>query len=296
MNAKTLGNPTELPCPVCETKLITRHVSRHEALVWCEACGWNLAGSGKYLRARNLPSFLKTLWFLPLIIPFALYFHHLKLALAYGLDFLLVLLIFAPAFVRSQANLALARKIESFQPVGRNVGQEGWTLEPPLAQAGPRPVQLRGSTVPLKGLFLTLRALWALVFISGILALTPVSHVIGPRAQFAALMGLGFAIAPMFGTLIALFVVMMRDRHLAMDGRPCEGQVLFQMTHLRRLAKGEWTLACKYRYRFTDPHGTVREGKGLEEGRAIAVGSKLTILDSPRDPRLHGSYLAGLYS
>lgn len=296
MNVNTLENTTPLPCPVCETKLVTRHASRHEALVWCETCGWNLAGSGKYLRGRNLHHFLKTLWFLPLLIPFALFLHHREPTMAYGLDLLLILLMFAPAFVRSQANLALARKIESFQPAGRTVGQAGWTQEPSLAQDSQRPVQLRGTTAPIKGLLTTFRALWAFVFICGLMGFTPLAQIVGPRIQFAAFMGLSLAIAPVFGTLLALFAVMRRDRHLAGDGKPCEGRILFQMTHLKRLAKGEWTLVCRYRYRFTDPHGTVREGKGLEEGRAITVGSPLTILDSPRDPRLHGSYLACLYS
>lgn len=296
MNAKIPGKATELPCPVCETRLVAYPCSRQEALAWCEACGWNLAGSGKVLRTKNLSLFLRTFLFLPVLAPLALIFHAHEPVLAYGLDLMLVLALFMPALIRSQANLALARKIEGFQPVGRTVAHAGWSLESPLAQPTPRPTQLRGTTIPVKGLLKTLRALWTVVFISGLLALTPAAHVIGPRAQFGALMLLGFAIAPIFGTLIALFVVMLRDRHLAKAGRPCEGRIIFQMTHLRRLGRGEWTLASRYRYRFSDPHGTEREGHGQEEGRAIVMGSKLTILDSPRDPRVHGSYLAGLYS
>ena len=296
MKTETLGKSSDLPCPVCQTKLIVRAAGRQEALVWCETCGWNLAGTGKYLRSRNLWLFVNTLWWLPLVIPIALFIHSRAPHLGYGLDTLLIMGFFAPAFIRSQANIAMARRVESFKPAGRAVEHVGWNLEPALRQASPRPVQLRGSTAPIRGLLHILRALWAILFVAGLFALTPLAQVAGPRVQYAAILLMAFAVPPLFASLVALIGVVWRQRHLIVKGYPCEGRIVFHMTHLRRLAKGEWILSCRYRYHFTDPHGTEREGMDREEGRAIIVGSPVTILDSPKDPRWHGSYPANLYA
>lgn len=290
-----LGRPTDLPCPACRTPLTARPYTRIQSLVWCEACGWNLAGTAKFLRSDNQRLFLRVFLLLPFTIPLILAFHAQDPFLAYGLDLLLVVGIFTPALVKSQANVKLARRIEALKPRRSSPVPDPWSLEPELAEATPRHVRLAGRTESIRAQLGLMRLLWAVAFLSGVMALTPVSAWVGPRVQFAALLFLAFAVMPLVGTFAWVLVVLWRDRHLASHGRPCEGRVLFQATHMRRVAGGEWTLVSRYRYGFTDPHGTERDGAAREEGRAIVAGGPLTVLDSPRDPRLHVSYPACLY-
>ncbi len=291
----SLGRPTDLPCPACRTPLQARPYLRTQSLPWCEACGWNVQGAARFLRADNTRLFGRVFLLLPFTIPLFLAFHTLDPFLAYGLDLALVVGLFTPALMRSSGNVKLARRIEVIKPRRSPPKPEAWTLEPELAAAPPRPVRLAGRTESIRGLLGLIRLLWAVVFIAGVMALTPASQWVGPRVQFAALLFLALAIVPLIGSLVWVVIVLWRDRHLAMDGKPCEGRVLLQSTHMRRESKGEWTLVSRYRYGFTDPHGTERNGTAREEGRAIVEGAPVTVLDSPRDPRIHLSYPASLY-
>lgn len=294
-NNPSLGRPTDLPCPACRTPLMARPYSRTQSLAWCEACGWNLPGTGKFLRSDNLRLFGRIFLLLPFTIPLILAFHTLDPFLAYGLDLLLVVGIFTPALVKSSGNLKLARQIEGLKPRRQMPGPEAWALEPELALERPRPARLAGRLESIRGLLGLIRLLWAIVFIAGVMALTPAAGWVGPRVQFAALLFLALAVIPLLGSLVWVVVVLWRDRHLAIDGVPCAGRILLQATHMRREAKGTWTLVSRYRYGFTDPHGTERNGAAREEGRAIVEGAPVTVLDSPRDPRIHLSYPACLY-
>lgn len=292
----SLGRPTDLPCPACGALMRTQSYTRSKALVWCAGCGWNLAGSAKFLRASNLGEFGRSACLLPLAVPVAYLFHRMDPFLAYGLDLLLVIGVFLPALLRSQGNLNLARTFDAMaakQPFKPRTA--AWQREPELAAEAPRPARLRGTTEPVRGLLLLLRFLWAMVFISGVVALTPVARLVGPKVQVSALMMLAMAVLPLMGSVVALVLALLRDRHLAVSGHVCEGAIALQATHLRRVGSGEWTLSSRYRYRFTDPHGTPRDGAAREEGRALVEGAPLTVLDSPRDPRLHASYPACLY-
>lgn len=291
----SLGRLTDLPCPACRTPLTARPYARTQSLVWCEACGWNLAGAAKFLRSDNQRLFLRVFLLLPFTIPLILAFHTLDPFLAYGLDLLLVVGIFTPALVKSNANVKLARQIEVLKPRRSPPKPEPWALEPELV-APPRPIKLAGRTESIRPQLALIRLLWAIVFIAGLMALTPAAQWVGPRVQFAALLFLAFAIMPLLGSFGWVLAVLWRDRHLAANGMPCEGRILLQATHLRREAKGAWTLVSRYRYGFTDPHGTERNGQAREEGRAIVEGAAVTVLDSPRDPRIHTSYPACLYA
>lgn len=275
--------------------MAARPYSRSQSLVWCEACGWNLAGSAKFLRSDNQRLFLRVFLLLPFTIPLILAFHAQDPFLAYGLDLLLIVGIFTPALVKSQANVKLARGIEALEPRRKPPAPDAWILEPELGAPGPRPVRLAGRTESIRAQLGLIRLLWAIVFLSGLMALTPVSAWVGPRVQFAALVFLALAIIPLLGAFLWVLGVLWRDRHLAAHGSPCAGRILLQATTMRRVSGGEWTLVSRYRYGFTDPHGTERNGSAREEGRAIVEGAFLTVLDSPRDPRLHASYPACLY-
>ncbi|HEY9854874.1 MAG TPA: hypothetical protein V6D05_03990 [Stenomitos sp.] len=292
----SLGRTTDLPCPACRTAMTARPYARTQSLVWCEACGWNLAGTAKFLRADNQWLFARLFLLVPFTIPLILLFHTQDPFLAYGLDLLLVVGMFSPALVKSSANVKLARRIEAIQPRRSPPQPESWAPEPELQVAPPRPVRLVGRLESIRTQLGLMRLLWAIVFIAGLMALTPLAHAVGPRVQFAALLFVAFAILPLVGALIWVLAVLWRDRHLVMDGAPCAGRILLQSTHMRRLPGGEWTLVSRYRYGFTDPHGTERNGAAREEGRAIREGAPVTILDSPRDPRIHTSYPACLYS
>lgn len=292
----SLGRTTDLPCPACHTPMMARPYSRTQSLVWCEACGWNLAGTAKFLRADNQWLFLRLFLWLPFTIPLVLVFHTLDPFLAYGLDLALVVALFSPALAKSSANVKLARRIEALQPRRSPPQATPWALEPELAAERPRPVRLVGRIESIRSQLGLMRLLWAIVFIAGLMALTPLARVVGPRVQFAALLFLAFAVLPLVGALVWVIALLWRDRHLAMGGYACEGRILVQSTHMRRLAGGEWTLVSRYRYGFTDPHGTERNGQAREEGRAILEGAPLTVLDSPRDPRIHTSYPSCLYA
>lgn len=290
-----LGRPTDLPCPACGATMRTQPYTRSKALVWCGACGWNLTGSAKFLRSANAGEFGRSAWLLPMAMPVALLFHRMDPFLAYGLDLLLVLGIFAPAMIRSQGNLNLARTFDALSAkLPFSSKPAAWRPEPELAATG-RTVRLRGTTEPIKGLLILLRVLWSAFFVSGLVGLTPLSGMVGPRIQIMALVVLALCALPLLGALVALGLALMRDRHLAMVGRACEGEIALQSTHLRKVGGSEWTLVSRYRYRFTDPHGTPRDGAAREEGRATVEGAAVTVLDSPRDPRVHASYPACLY-
>lgn len=274
----------------------TQPYTRTKSLVWCAGCGWNLAGSAKFLRSSNLGEFGRAAWLLPLAVPVAFLFHRLDPFVAYGLDLLLVIAVFLPALLRSQGNSNLARTFEALaakQPFKARGGT--WQKEPELEAPIPRAAGLRGTAEPIKGLLILLRLLWAVVFISGLVALTPLARLVGPQLQFSALMLLALCVLPLFGTILGVVLALLRDRHLVASGYVCQGEIALQATHLRRVKAGEWTLVSRYRYRFTDPHGTPRDGAAREEGRATVEGAPLTVLDSPRDPRLHASYPACLY-
>lgn len=298
MHASNLfDQPTDLPCPNCRAKMTARPYSRTQSLVWCGICAWNTAGTGKWLRVQNLSLFTRGLWLLPFAIPLVVLFHTLDPFVAYGLDFLLVIALFVPALMKSQSNVKLAGRFEALKAERPHAYRsEIWEPEPELAVSTPRSVRLSGRSEPVLAQLRLLRVLWAIIFVSGLLALTPASHVVGVRVQLAALMILALAFVPMLGVIGALLYVVWRHRGLAIHGTPCEGQVRFQMTHMRRLPAGGWTLVARYWYGFTDPHGTAREGSAREEGRAIVEGQVLTVLDSPRDPRIHASYPACLYA
>lgn len=277
--------------------MIARPYSRTQSLVWCGTCAWNTSGTAKWLRVQNLSLFTRGLWLLPFAVPLVVLFHTLDPFVAYGLDFLLVIGLFVPALVKSQSNVKLAGRFEALKAERPHAFRAGaWGPEPELGVPISRPVRLSGRNEPVLAQLRLLRLLWAIIFVSGLLALTPASHLVGVRVQVAALMILALAFVPMLGVIGALLYVVWRHRGLAIHGTPCEGRVRFQMTHMRRLAAGGWTLVAGYRYGFTDPHGTEREGSAREEGRAIVEGQVLTVLDSPRDPRIHASYPACLYA
>lgn len=274
---------------------MARPYSRQQSLVWCDACGWNLVGAAKFLRSDNLRLFARIFLMLPFTIPLILAFHTQDPLLAYGLDLLLVVGLFTPALMRSSANVKFARRIEGVKPRRQLPKPAAWALEPELSVARPRPARLAGRLESIRGLLGLIRLLWAVVFIAGVMALTPAAQWVGPRVQFAALFFLALAILPLVGSLLWVVGMLWRDRHLAVDGVPCEGHILKQSTHMRREAKGAWTLVSRYRYGFTDPHGTERNGTAREEGRAIVEGAPVTVLCSLRDPRIHLSYPASLY-
>lgn len=291
-----LGRPTDLPCPACGTPMTARPYTRSHTLVWCEACGWNLAGTARFLRSDNQRLFGRVFLLLPFTIPLVLAFHTQDPFLAYGLDLLLVVGIFSPALFKSSANVRLARRIEALAPRRSPPEPLPWALEPELSIERPRPVRLAGRMESIRAQLGLMRLLWAIVFIAGLMALTPLARAVGARVQFAALFFLALAVIPLIASLGWVLAVLWRDRHLVADGMPCEGRILRQSTHMRRVASGEWTLVSRYRYGFTDPHGTVRNGHAREEGRAILLEAPVTVLDSPRDPRLHAPYPACLYA
>lgn len=294
MSTPSLGQPTDLPCPVCEVPLLVRPLGRAEALVWCDRCGWNVLGSAKHLRGANLGHFLRTCYLLPFTVPLVLMFHSLDPVLAYGLDLLLVLALFVPALVLSQRGLTMARALEARSFPDR-APRPPEAAPPELATPTPRPVALRGSAAPLETQLLALRALWLAFLVSGGLGLTPLAHWVGPRAQVMALMLLAATVPLLLVVGGWLLLVLGRHRELVRTGLPGTGTVLAATTHMRRERAGQWALVARYRYRFLDPHGTEREGEAREVGRAIAPGMPVPVLMSPRDPRRHLSYLGALY-
>ncbi|MNK71402.1 hypothetical protein D3C87_908520 [compost metagenome] len=265
-------------------------------LVYCPECGWNVKGTARLLRNRNLRYFGATFLLIPLALPIFAIFHRLDPILGYLLDVFFILMLFIPALIRSRRNQQVAFQLDRLQPRRPLRPKTDWSPEPELAIPVPRPVHGSGNLAPIALMMALVRLLAGVVMAALLFSLPPIAAFMGGATQFVALLVLVATIPPFLGLLAFLVVLTRRQRLIVANGTPIRGDVDRQETFMRRLAEKEaWTLDTRYRYVFEDSQGRSYSGTAREEGRAIAEGDALTVLILPDDPTSHLSYLGSLY-
>lgn len=265
-------------------------------LVYCPVCGWNLRGTARLLRNRNLRYFAATFLLIPIALPIFAYFHRLDPILGYMLDACFILMLFIPAMLRSRRNQKAAFQLDQIQPKRPLKPLTAWTPEPELALAPPRPVHGSGNLSAIALLMGAIRLLAGVVMAALLFSLPPIAAFMGGATQFIALLTLLATIPPFLGLLAFMVVLTRRQRLIVATGRPVRAEVSRQETFMRRLREADsWTLSTRYRYVFEDAEGRSYAGTGREEGRAIAEGDALTALVLPDDPSSHLAYRASLY-
>jgi hypothetical protein len=270
-------------------------------LVYCPDCGWNLKGTARWLRSRNLRYFAASLLLIPLAVPVFAYFHRLDPILGYVLDLFFIFLLFVPALIRARRNQTAAFRLDRLAPRQPLRPETDWRPEPELAAAPPRPVHGSGDLGPLVGLMAAIRLLAGMVMAALLFSLPPIAGFVagggkGGTLQFVALLVLVATLPPFLGLLTFLGVFTRRQRMIVSNGTPIRGEVSRQETVMRRLRTADhWTLATRLRYTFEDREGRSYAGTGREVGRAIAEGDALTVLILPDDPASHLAYQGALY-
>lgn len=290
------GTPTDLPCPRCKTRMTVIPYAPRLTLVYCHACGWNLQGTARELRARNTRYFGASLLLLPLAVPLFAAFHRADPILGYLMDLALIVLLFTPAMIRARRNQKQAFMLDRVQPKRPLSPVTTWSPEPELSAPAPRALHGSGNLTSLSGIMAAIRVLAGVVLSAFMFSLPPVAALMGGATQFVALLALIATLPPFLGLIGFLAVVTRRQRMLVTHGQPVKGEVRRQETVMKRLTlDGEWTLSTRYRYAFEDAKGHSYAGSGREEGRAIAEGDALTVLTLPEAPSTHVAYGAALY-
>ena len=266
-------------------------------LVYCPECGWNLKGTARILRMRNMRYFGASFLLIPLALPIFAIFHRFDPILGYLLDVFFILLLFTPAMIRARRNQRVAFQLEGLQPRRTLRPKTDWQPEPELALPVPRPVRGSGNIASIALMTGGIRLLAGVVMAALLFSLPPIAAFMGGGSvQFVALLALMVTIPPFFGLLTFLVVYTRRQRMIVAHGQPLRAVVECQETFMRKLREEEgWTLDSRYRYVFEDSQGRSYSGTGREEGRAIAEGDALTVLALPDDPSSHLSYLGALY-
>lgn len=265
-------------------------------LVYCPDCGWNLRGTARILRNRNLRYFGATFLLIPFALPLFAIFHRIDPILGYMLDAFFILLLFIPAMIRARRNQRVAFQLDRLQPRRPLTPHTAWSPEPELALPVPRPVHGSGNIQAIALIMGAIRLLAGVVMAALLFSLPPIAAFMGGATQFIALLTLVATIPPFLGLLTFMVVLTRRQRMIVAHGTPLRAEVARQDTFMRRLNHEEgWTLSTRYRYVFEDSEGRSYAGTGREEGRAIAEGDALTVLVLPDDPTSHLSYLGALY-
>jgi hypothetical protein len=265
-------------------------------LVYCPDCGWNLQGTARLLRNRNLRYFGATFLLIPLALPIFAIFHRMDPILGYMLDAFLILMLFIPAMIRSRRNQKVAHQLARLQPRRPLRPETQWTPEPELSAAPPRPVHGSGNIASIALMMGAIRLMAGAVMAALLFSLPPIAAFMGGATQFVALLVLVATLPPFLGLLAFMVVYTRRQRMIVSLGTPIRAEVSQQETFMKRLREAEtWTLDTRYRYVFEDPQGRSYAGTGREEGRAIAEGDALTVLILPDDPSSHLSYRGSLY-
>lgn len=265
-------------------------------LVYCPECGWNLKGTARLLRNRNLRYFGATFLLIPLALPIFAIFHRLDPILGYLLDAFLILMLFIPAMVRARRNQQAAYQLERIQPRRPLRPETDWKPDSELALPLPRPVQGSGNIASIALLMGSIRLLAGVVMAALLFSLPPIAAFMGGATQFVALLVLVASIPPFLGLLTFMVVYTRRQRQIVAHGMPIRGEVTRQETFMKRLREEEgWTLDTRYGYAFEDSQGRSYGGTGREEGRAIAEGDAITVLALPDDPSSHLAYRSSLY-
>jgi len=291
------GNPTDLPCPRCKGRMTAIPYAPRMTLVYCPECGWNLKGTARILRQRNLRYFGASFLLIPLALPIFAFFHRIDPILGYLLDVFFILLLFTPAMIRARRNQQAAFQLDRIQPRRTLRPKTDWQPEPELSLPVPRPVHGSGNIASIALMMGAVRLLAGVVMAALLFSLPPIAAFMGGGSvQFVALLVLVATIPPFLGLLTFMVVYTRRQRMLVAHGQPVRAVVERQETFMRRLREAEgWTLDTRYRYVFEDSQGRSYSGTGREEGRAIAEGDALTVLSLPDDPTSHLSYLGSLY-
>lgn len=290
------GDPSDLPCPRCKSRMTTIAYAPRMTLVYCSTCGWNLKGTARILRNRNLRYFAASFLLIPLALPIFALFHRFDPILGFMLDAFFILLLFTPAMIRSRRNQKAAFKLDGIQPRRPLKPMTDWSPEPELSAPPPRPLHGSGNLASILALMGVIRLLAGVVLAALLFSLPPIAAFMGGPTQFIALLVLVATIPPLLGLLTFLVVYTRRQRLIVAHGMPQRATITRQDTFMRRLREEEgWTLDTRYRYAFEDAQGRSYSGKGREEGRAIAEGDALTALVLPDDPTSHLSYLGSLY-
>lgn len=269
-------------------------------LVYCPNCGWNLKGTARWLRSRNIRYFVASLLLIPLAIPVFAIFHRLDPILGYMLDLFFIFMLFVPAIIRSRRNQTAAFHLDKVSPKQPLKPETDWKPEPELAAEPPRPVHGSGAVAPIAGFLMGIRLLAGVVLASLLFSLPPIAGFVGGKAagalQFGALLALVATLPPFLGLMAFLGVYTRRQRLIVSNGLPRAGTVTRQETVMRRLREADtWTLSTRFRYAYEDAAGRSYGGGGREEGQAIAEGDALTLLVLPDDPASHVAYAGALY-
>lgn len=270
------------------------------SLVYCPDCGWNLKGTARWLRSRNLRYFVVSLLLVPLALPVFAVFHRLDPILGYMLDLFFIFMLFVPAIIRSRRNQTAAFRLDGLAPRRPLTPQTAWKPEPELAQAPPRSLHGGGTLAPIQGFIALIRLLAGVVLAAMLFSLPPIASFVGGKAagtlQFGALLVLVATLPPFLGLMAFLAVFTRRQRTIVSNGTPIAGTVTRQETVMRRMREADtWSLSTRFGYAFEDAEGRSYGGRGREEGRAIAEGDALTILILPDDPSSHLAYAGALY-
>ncbi len=290
------ANPTDLPCPRCKSRMSAVPYSPRMTLVYCPECGWNLKGTARLLRNRNLRYFAASFLLIPLALPIFAIFHRLDPILGYLMDMFFILMLFIPAMIRARRNEQAALRLDRIQPSRPLRPETDWKVEPELALPVPRPVQGSGNIASVALLVGAIRLLAGVVMAALLFSLPPIAAFMGGATQFVALLVLVASIPPFLGFLTFLVVYTRRQRTIVAHGTPIRAEVTRQETFMRRLREAEgWTLDTRYRYVFEDSQGRSYAGTGREEGRAIAEGDAVTVLTLPDDPTSNLAYRGALY-
>ncbi len=264
-------------------------------LVYCPDCGWNLAGTARLLRSRNLRYFGFTFLAIPLALPIFAYFHRLDPILGYVLDIFFILMLFIPAIIRARRNQTAAFQLDRIKPRKPLRPEKDWSPEAELESPPPRPVHGSGNLAPILLLMGAIRLLAGVVMAALLFSLPPIAAFMGGATQFVALLALVATLPPFLGLLAFMVALTRRQRLIVANGLPIRAEVTRQETFMRRLRDDTWTLSTRYRYAFEDREGRSYAGTGREEGRAIAEGDALTVLVLPDDATTHLAYRSSIY-
>ncbi len=275
----TPGQTTDMPCPVCSGPLQTCRTSSHRSFPWCPECGWNLRGASRALRAANLEHFTGTLPWLLVLLPVAQATRPLGPLLAYLADGTVLVALFIPALMRSQAHLDLARRLERLSPRRAHVTPPAVMLQD-LPEA-PRVPVLAGTLEPVRWPIRLLRMLGGTLFATGLIVFTPLSTWLSPGLRGGALLVMLGALFPFLGCLAAFLVAIARHHRLTRSGLGRTGEVMAHTSLLRREGASTWTLVSHFHYRFKDPDERILEGKARTEGVAHWTGARITIWQDP---------------
>jgi len=286
------GQSTDMPCPVCTLPLQACRTTARRSFPWCPDCGWNLRGASRALRATNLDHFVGTLPWLLVLFPVAQTTRTLGPLLAYLADAAVLVGLFVPALMRSQAHLDLARRLDRLAPRKAHVTPPATPTE---ASVPPRVPVLAGMIEPVRWPIRLLRMLGGTLFATGLIVFTPLSSWLTPQLRGGALLVMLGTLWPFLGCLAALLMAIVRHHHLTRTGVARIGEVTSHTSLLRREGPETWTLVSSYRYRFTGPDDRILEGSARTEGVAHWTGARIVVWHDPTRPGNHLPANACLY-